>query len=375
LFAEAMSTDLQAVNGDKHLFVNFAPGTEFDRPGPGGIVDDTGMVQRRRPSEDEGARRNHWSLGRVDILPGNVGYFKVTGFEGSKTALDATSAALAYLDGTDAMIFDLRGMGGGSGEQSNFLISHFTGPDTIPSLVVTNRSSGKRRVRYTLASVPGRRRPQVPIWILTDRGTASAGEDFAFVLQQLGRARIVGDRTAGAGHNNDFVDAGHGFGVSISYTRVADPKSGKEWERVGVIPDMPVAPADALGAAHAAALDSLATLAKDPVWARTLSVTQMGVRAQSNPPAISAETMVRYAGTYEGGRVIALERGALTFRRFASRPPRALIAVNDSTFVLNELEMTFRRASDGSIQMVQHLPDGAVFVLKREGDLPPELAP
>ncbi len=67
--------------------------------------------------------------------------------------------------------------------------------------------------------------------------------------------------------------------------------------------------------------------------------------------------------------------GTLTFRRAASRPPRALIAVNDSTFVLNELEMTFRRASDGSIQMVQLLPDGAVFVLKREGDVPRELAP
>ncbi len=75
---------------------------------------------------------------------------------------------------------------------------------------------------------------------------------------------------------------------SRSPTRgVADPKSGKEWERVGVIPDMPVGPVGALGAAHAAALDSLSRLAKDPVWARTLSVTQMGVRAQSNPPAIS----------------------------------------------------------------------------------------
>jgi hypothetical protein len=375
LFAEAMSTDLQAINGDKHLFVNFAPGVEFDRPGPGGIVPDTGRVQRTRPGADEGARRNHWSLGRVDILPGNVGYFKVTGFEGSKTALDATSAALAYLEGTDAMIFDMRGMGGGSGEQSNFLISHFTGPDTVPSLVVTNRSSGRRRVRYTLATVPGKRRPQVPIWILTDRGTASAGEDFAFVLQQLGRARTVGDRSAGAGHNNDIVDAGHGFGVSISFTRVADPRSGKEWERIGVIPDMSVNPASALTAAHAAALDSLATLAKDPVWARTLRVTQMGVTAQANPPAISAETLSGYAGTYEGGRVISLDRGALSFRRFASRPPRILTAVNDSTFVLNELEITFRRASGGAIQMVQHLPDGSVFVLRREGDVPGELAP
>lgn len=375
LFAEALSGDLQAINGDKHLFVNFAPGTEFDRPGAGGIVDDTGAVRSSRPEEDDAARRSHWALGRADILPGNVGYLKVLGFEGSKAALDATSAALAYLDGTDAMIFDLRGMGGGSGEQSNFLISHFTGPDTIPSLVITNRSSGKRRVRYTLATVPGKRRPHVPIWILTDRGTASAGEDFAFVLQQLARARIVGDRTAGAGHNNDFVDAGHGFGVSISYTRVADPRTGKEWERIGVVPDLRADPRDALTAAHVAALDSLASLAKDPVWARTLRVAQMGVLGQAHPRVISISTLTAYTGTYDGGRVVSLENGTLIFRRNATRPSRPLIAVNDSTFVLADLEITFRRASDGAMQMVQHLADGSQFVLRREGDVPRELSP
>lgn len=375
LFAEAMTADLQTVNGDKHLFVTFAPGAEFDRPGAGGIVDDTGMVQRNTPAEDEAARRNHWALGRADILTGNVGYFKVLGFEGSKAALDATSAALNYLDGTDAMIFDFRGMGGGSGQQSNFLISHFTGPDTVPSLVVTNRSSGKRRVRYTLATVPGRRRPQVPIWILTDRGTASAGEDFSFVLQQLGRARVVGERTAGAGHNNDFVDAGYGFGVSISFTRVADPRTGKEWQGTGVVPDMPVNPGDALSSAHAAALDSLARLATDPALARALRVLQMAVRAQAHPVSIPVQILSEYAGTYEGGRVVSLEGGALTFRRNASRPPRPLIAVNDSTFVLTDIELTFRHASGGAIQMVQHLPDGSQVVLRREGDVPRELTP
>ena len=69
---------------------------------------------------------------------------KVTAFEGSPAAIEATSAALRYLEGTDAMIFDFRGMGGGSGEQSNFLISHFVGADTVPSLVVANRSQGTK---------------------------------------------------------------------------------------------------------------------------------------------------------------------------------------------------------------------------------------
>jgi retinol-binding protein 3 len=372
IFAEAMTSDLQSVNGDRHLYVTYAPGREFDRPGARGILD-TGAFQRNTPEEDTVARRSHWDLGRADILRGNIGYLKIDGFEGSPAAMDATEAALEYLNGTDAMIFDMRGMGGGSGEQSNFIISHFTGPDTLPSLVVTNRSSGQRRVRYTLATVPGKKRPNVPIWILTDRGTASAGEDFAFVLRQLGRAKTVGDRTAGAGHNNDFVDAGHGFGVSISYTRVADPRTGKEWERVGITPDLQVDPADALNAAHAAAVDSLSRLTRDSTWARTLKVAGDAIRAETHPYAVPAATLASYTGTYEGGRVVSLEDGKAFFRRPASRPPRPLLPVNDSTFVLSDIEISFVRNASGVMQMVQHLNDGSQLVLARTGDVPNQL--
>ncbi|HUR00180.1 MAG TPA: S41 family peptidase [Gemmatimonadaceae bacterium] len=371
-FSDALTQDLRAINGDKHLNVGFNPNAHWDRPGKGGIVDDTGVVQHNSPEDEERARRDHWGLGRADILPGNVGYMKVNGFEGSRSALDLTSAALKYLEGTDAMIFDLRGMGGGDGDQSNFLISHFTGPDSLATLRVSNRSSGKSWVRYTKASIPGKRRADIPVFILTDQGTASAGEDFAFVLQQLRRARTVGDRTAGAGHNNDFVDAGHGFGVSISYTRVADSRTGKEWERVGVQPDIKVDPRDALAAAQVAALDTLQKLAKDPEWARVVGVAKMTVLAQWRPVAIAPQTLASYTGTYAGGRVVALENGALVFRRVAARPPRPLLPVDDSTFVLTDISVSFRRGANGAMEMVQHLPDGP-FVLPREGDVPAQL--
>jgi C-terminal processing protease CtpA/Prc len=310
------------------------------------------------------------------VLPGNVGYMKVNGFDGSPAAMDATSAALKFLEGTDAMIFDFRAMGGGSGEQSNFLISHFLSADTVPSLVVTDRSRGQRRVRYTLAKVPGKRRTDIPVWILTDRGTASAGEDFAFVLQQIGRAKTVGDRTAGAGHNNAITPLAAGFSSSISFTRVADARTGKEWERVGVQPDIRTEPSNALTVAHLAALDSLQHMASDPAQRASLTSARLAVAAQANPHVIPAQALASYAGTYEGGRVIAIENGALLYRRDASRPPRPMVAVNDTTFVLNyAIQITFERGTDGSLRMVQHLADGSVFVTPRVGDVPTELAP
>ena len=366
-FSDALTTDLQSVNGDRHLNVSFTA------PQPGGAADGGA---RRPPGQSDASRRDHWGLARVDVLPGNVGYMKVTGFEGSPTAIEATSAALKYLEGTDAMIFDFRGMGGGSGEQSNFLISHFVSADTVPSLIVANRSQGLKRTRYTLASVPGMRRPNVPVWILTDRGTASAGEDFAFVLQQLGRAKVVGDRTAGAGHNNAFVDLGNGFRASVSVTRVSDARTGKEWERVGVQPDIRTAPGDALSMAHAAALDSLLRSTHDAELTTTLSAARLAVGALAHPYVVAARTLASYAGTYEGGRVITVDHDVLVYRRDATRPPRAMIAVNDSTFVLNNaIQITFERGTDGGVRMVQHLADGTLFTSPRVGDVPSELAP
>jgi hypothetical protein len=367
-FSDLLTSDLQSVNGDKHLSATYAPGAAGSggprRVSPGGAP------------QNDGARRDHWGLGRVDVLPGNVGYMKVNAFDGSPAAIAATAGALKYLEGTDAMIFDFRGMGGGSGEQSNYLISHFVSADTVPSLVVADRSRGTRRVRYTLASVPGLRRTDVPIWILTDRGTASAGEDFSFVLRQLGRAKTVGDRTAGAGHNNATVPLAAGFSASISFTRVSDARTGKEWERVGVQPDVAVNPSDALTVAHLAALDSLQRLATDPAQRAAVATARLSVEAQAHPRTVPATALASYAGTYEGGRVIALENGTLLYRRDASRPPRALVAVNDSTFVLNNaIQVTFERDASGSMRMVQRLADGSLFAIPRLGDVPGELAP
>ena len=93
--------------------------------------------------------------------------------------------------------------------------------------------------------------------MLVDQGSFSAAEDVAFVLQSLGRAPIVGERTRGGGRNNMLVPVGHGLVASVTFTRVSDPRTGREWEGVGVQPEIETAPADALAAAHRHALERL----------------------------------------------------------------------------------------------------------------------
>ena len=344
-FSDALTRELQAVNGDRHLYVRYAPDAPGMRPGPEGIR----MLGPDRaeppvsPAALDAARRMHWGIGRLDVLPGNVGYMDVRGFVDGRATQEAIVAALRYLDGTDAMIVDLRRNGGGSAETVNFLLSHFTTADTVASLRVTNRSGRETFTRYTLARVPGPRRPDVPLYVLTSGLSASAAEDFAFVSHNLGRATLVGATTAGAGRNNALLDVGHGFGASISFSRVQDPRTGREWERVGVAPDVVVDQSRALETAQALALDKLAAREADPRRKQLLGLLRETVLAQAEPRAVGAALLAEYAGEYQGGRAVTLDGGRLLWSPRPGAPPEPLVPLSDSTFAMGANRIAFER--------------------------------
>src|SRR6185295_5182922 len=77
-----------------------------------------------------------------------------------------------------------------------------------------------------------------------------------------GRATIVGKRTVGAAQGGGWVPVGDGFVVFIPSFRSFDPKTGRNWEGSGVLPDAETAVDRALETAHwraVAALDAKAT--------------------------------------------------------------------------------------------------------------------
>jgi hypothetical protein len=243
-FTAAVTDDMRAINGDRHL--SLGP----ERP------------RRRRQAPGAGQGEESYGIVESRVMDGGVGYLKLSGLSGDAQAPAALGRALGALGDIRAMIIDLRGNPGGSGEMANAVISHFTAPG-LPSLRIVNRMEGTVEVRNTLARVDGPRRTGIPLFVLVDRGSASAAEDVPFVLQSLGRATIVGETTAGAGRNNAFVPVGFGLAASISITRVSDPRTGREWEGVGVKPDVDVPSAGALDAALRAARERIASPRRD----------------------------------------------------------------------------------------------------------------
>jgi len=237
-FADALTADLRAVNGDRHLRARVGPPES----------------RRRAPQPGASSESAYRFLDSVAVLPGNVGYLKFAGIPGAREAFVEVARALRQVERTDALVIDLRGSPGGSAEMANFLISHFTRPGLL-SLAVASRLDRDTTMRRTLDQVPGPRRLDVPLYVLIDQGAGSAAEAIPFVLRNLGRATLVGERTGGAGRNNRFFRLPSGFSLSVSVTRVWDPCTGREWERVGVEPHIEVPSARALEVALQAIRD------------------------------------------------------------------------------------------------------------------------
>jgi hypothetical protein len=204
----------------------------------------------------------------------------------------------------------------------------------VPTLTSYSRIRNQTDERTTLP-VKGKLRPEIPVFLLVGQGTASGTEDFAFILKQTGRATLVGGRTAGAGRLTRMFPIGDGFVVSVSGGRTYDPRTGKEWERTGIQPDVASSDEDALTTAHAAALERVAATTPDSTWKNAFGWMRTVLLARAKPITISADTLREYAGDYDV-RLVRLENGKLWYQRDATRTREELTPVDSRTFALGE---------------------------------------
>ena len=59
-------------------------------------------------------------------------------------------------------------------------------------------------------------------------------------MQATGRAELVGETTGGGGYINDFFPLPYDLGASISVGRTYDPRTGRDWQGIGVIPEIQI---------------------------------------------------------------------------------------------------------------------------------------
>lgn len=274
----AMNADLAELFNDKHL--SLLP------PLPG-------MAQAQEPTPAEFKAfltKVHYDIRRVEVLAGNVGYLRLDGFSPAEFAefRRALGEAMNFVADTDALIVDLRQNHGGDLPAVALLVSYFT-EGRVHLLDQYDRTTGKTEPSWTVEKLDGKRYgKQRDVYVLTSSRTFSAGEEFAYDLQGLKRATLVGERTGGGANNNTIEPVSEHLMLSLPIGTVKSVFTGTNWEHVGVIPEVAVEPHRALKVAHESALKQLRECAKAPADQHRLDRALEWVRAQPDEPAPTA---------------------------------------------------------------------------------------
>jgi carboxyl-terminal processing protease len=200
---------------------------------------------------------------------GDVGYVKLTSFSGG-----LPEVVMWKIKDANSVIVDLRGNPGGNTEVLRQMTGFFDRQNTPIADMVGRKKTEK------LLSKPQRVYFDGPLVILVDAGSGSASEIFAYHMQRIGRAVVIGDKTMGAVSAADFIEEHVGaytvtqFGLLLTTAKVVFP-DGKSIEKLGVTPDIMCVPTeDDLATGKDPCLSRAALIAKEKLAKRNPTTTQ-----------------------------------------------------------------------------------------------------
>ncbi|MBT0770163.1 S41 family peptidase [Kineosporia sp. J2-2] len=239
--AEQLTAALFEVCADHHLRVR----VRVRRPGTHPA--DPGAAWR------ETLRVSNFGISRVELLEGNIGYLDLRLVADAGSGGRAMAAAMELVSHTDALIIDLRRNHGGAPDGVAFWNSFLFPDDSTHLNSVYQREDDVTRQYWTLAHLPVQRYLDRPVHVLIGAETFSAGEEFAYNLQCLGRATLIGRRTRGGAHPCESFPLTPQLEITVPIARSVNPVTGTNWEGVGVQPDLDVPEDEALDVAVRAA--------------------------------------------------------------------------------------------------------------------------
>jgi len=256
---ERLTRDLQEITGDRHLRVVLGGG-----PGPRrqriGEPEEPKDHEARRLAMRRMGRLDNFGIRQVERLDGNVGYLDVRRVAVPANAGPAIGAAMELVAGTYALIIDLRHNGGGAPEGVVFWCSYLLDERPTHLNDIFHADTGETRQFWALPYVPGTRYLDRPVFVLTSGRTFSGGEDFAYTLQALGRATVVGETTGGGAHPTRGFPISAAVHIGIPFARSVNPVTGTNWQGTGVVPDVPADAEQAYDVAYARALEKVLTM-------------------------------------------------------------------------------------------------------------------
>lgn len=193
---------------------------------------------------------------KLDILEGNIGYLRIDHILGEEAAETVGPLLLDLIWSkilpTSALIFDLRYTGSGDVTGIPYIVSYFTEAEPVIHIdSIYDRPSNTTMQLFSMSNLLGQRYGVTkPLVVLTSKNTKGIAEDVAYCLQNLQRATVVGEKTAGGSVKiSKFKVGDSDFYVTVPTAKSINPITGSTWEVRGVTPDVEVNAEDALATA------------------------------------------------------------------------------------------------------------------------------
>lgn len=239
--AAALTEDLQSVNGDLHLRVIFSDEAVVD------LADEEAELAMwsARAEADAGGIAN------FEVLDPNIGLIEIRPIlYPAMFNSDRIAEAMTSVVDASALILDVRNCIGGSPDTVTLVCSYLFDEEPVHLNTMLDGDGAEPDEAWTLAELPGPRFGSArPVIVLTSSTSFSGAEALAYDLQQLGRARVVGEQTGGGANPRQGFRVHDHLEATIPIARPRNAVSGTNWELVGVTPDVEVASADALATA------------------------------------------------------------------------------------------------------------------------------
>ena len=241
-FAKTVNQYLRTASNDLHLWVGFNRKEAASH-----------QTSNYATYLEQKAKSKNYGFQKVEILEGNVGYLRMSHFYNPRYSEKTLASALHFLSNCDALILDLRKNSGGNLNMVNTLDSYFFGSAPVLTHRIYYRSGYEQEV-YTLEKLKGKRLPNISLYVLVDRNTASAAEQVAYNLKHLNRATLVGEVTMGTANTGLRHSLDDHLYIFIANGEYENDATRDTFEHKGVIPQIQTTSLEALQKAHILAL-------------------------------------------------------------------------------------------------------------------------